>query len=129
MICAYGSLRVRYKLQVHVEGGMTKSDLIETLSIRARLPKKQAELVVNLIFDSMMEALRADDRIEIRGFGSFKVKSYEPYTGRNPKTGEKVEVEAKKLPFFKVGKALKERVDEIAQQQHAQAQKLEQEES
>jgi len=107
---------------------MTKSDLIETLSIRARLPKNQAELVVNLIFDSMMEALRADDRIEIRGFGSFKVKSYKPYTGRNPKTGEKVEVEAKKLPFFKVGKALKERVDEVARQmdEQAQAEKLEQ---
>ncbi|MEZ4818503.1 MAG: HU family DNA-binding protein [Bdellovibrionota bacterium] len=98
---------------------MTKSDLIEKLSIKAKLPKKQAEMIVHLIFDSMIEAMRADDRIEIRGFGSFKVKEYKPYTGRNPKTGDQVQGRAKKLPFFKVGKALKERVDEIAQEKFA----------
>ena len=91
---------------------MTKSDLIETLSQKANLPKKQAEMIVDLVFGSMIQALKDGDRIEIRGFGSFKVKSYKPYQGRNPKTGEKVSVEAKKLPFFKVGKELKELVDE-----------------
>jgi integration host factor subunit beta len=91
---------------------MTKSDLIEKLSLEAKLPKKQAEMVVTLIFDSMVEAMKAGDRIEIRGFGSFKVKHYKSYLGRNPKTGDQVEVKPKKLPFFKVGKSLKERVDE-----------------
>ncbi|MCB0308858.1 MAG: integration host factor subunit beta [Bdellovibrionales bacterium] len=90
---------------------MTKSDLIETLSQKANLPKKQAEMIVDLVFNSMTQALKDGDRIEIRGFGSFKVKSYKPYQGRNPKTGEKVDVKAKKLPFFKVGKELKELVD------------------
>lgn len=90
---------------------MTKSDLIETLSQKANLPKKQAEMLVDMVFNAMTQALKDGDRIEIRGFGSFKVKSYKPYQGRNPKTGEKVSVEAKKLPFFKVGKELKELVD------------------
>ena len=90
---------------------MTKSDLIEKLSEQGRLSKKQAEMVVALVFDSMMSAMKSGDRIEIRGFGSFKVKHYKPYVGRNPKTGEKVEVNPKKLPFFKVGKELKELVD------------------
>lgn len=90
---------------------MTKSDLIETLSQKTNLPKKQAEMIVDLVFNSMIQALKDGDRIEIRGFGSFKVKSYKPYQGRNPKTGEKVAVSAKKLPFFKVGKELKELVD------------------
>jgi len=90
---------------------MTKSDLIETLSQKTNLPKKQAEMIVDLVFNSMIQALKDGDRIEIRGFGSFKVKSYKPYQGRNPKTGEKVSVQAKKLPFFKVGKELKELVD------------------
>lgn len=91
---------------------MTKSDLIEKLSEQGKLSKKQAETIVAHVFDAMMEAMKAGDRIEIRGFGSFKVKSYKPYTGRNPKTGEKVQVRSKKLPFFKVGKELKEMVDE-----------------
>ncbi len=91
---------------------MTKSDLIEALSERGKLSKKQAEAIVALVFDSMTSAMKSGERIEIRGFGSFKVKHYKPYVGRNPKTGEKVEVRSKKLPFFKVGKELKERVDE-----------------
>jgi integration host factor subunit beta len=90
---------------------MTKSDLIEKLSEQGKLSKKQAETIVAHVFDSMTAAMKAGDRIEIRGFGSFKVKHYKPYVGRNPKTGEKVEVKAKKLPFFKVGKELKEMVD------------------
>src|SRR6267142_7115538 len=91
---------------------MTKSDLIEKLAEQGKLSKKQAELIVAHVFDSMTAAMRAGDRIEIRGFGSFKVKHYKPYVGRNPKTGDKVEVKPKKLPFFKVGKELKELVDE-----------------
>ena len=94
---------------------MTKSDLIEKLAEQGKLSKKQAEMIVALVFDSMTEAMKMGERIEIRGFGSFKVKHYKPYVGRNPKTGEKVEVRSKKLPFFKVGKELKEMVDREAE--------------
>jgi integration host factor subunit beta len=92
---------------------MTKSDLIETLAEQGKLSKKQAETIVAHVFDSMTAAMRAGERIEIRGFGSFKVKHYKPYTGRNPKTGDKVVVKEKKLPFFKVGKELREMVDQV----------------
>jgi integration host factor subunit beta len=90
---------------------MTKHQLIEALAKAEGLTIKNAELVVNIIFEDMSTALAKDDRIEIRGFGSFKVKNYEGYQGRNPKTGKIIEVQEKKLPFFKVGKGLKERVD------------------
>ncbi len=90
---------------------MNKSDLIESLAERRKMTQKEADLVVNLVLDGMTEALRRGERIEIRGFGSLIVKTYEPYVGRNPKTGEQVQVPAKRLPFFKVGKELKERVD------------------
>ena len=89
---------------------MNKSELIESLAIKKILPLKKAEEVVNAVFSSMTDALLSGDRIEIRGSGSFIVKEYETYTGRNPKTGETVQVKAKKLPFFKVGKDLKEKV-------------------
>lgn len=89
---------------------MIKSELIETLSTQAETSAKRAEQVITEIFDSMSEALIGGDRIEIRGFGSFVVKEYDAYTGRNPKTGETINVQPKKLPFFKVGKELKERV-------------------
>jgi integration host factor subunit beta len=100
---------------------MNKSELIEELSERAqpKLTKKRAEAVVNLIFQEMSEALTKEERIEIRGFGSFQVKSYAAYTGRNPRTGEEIEVSAKKLPFFKVGKELKAMVDEKANHTNA----------
>ena len=92
---------------------MTKRELIERLAERVKeLSQKDAELIVNTIFDSMTEALAAGDRIEIRGFGSFQVKRRRPREGRNPRTGEKVSVEEKRVPFFKVGKELKERVDQ-----------------
>jgi integration host factor subunit beta len=92
--------------------GMTKSDLIERVADRVpHISKKDTELVVNTIFDSMTEALRGSDRIEIRGFGSFQVKIREAREGRNPKTGEEVKIPAKRTPFFKVGKELKERID------------------
>lgn len=91
---------------------MTKSELIEALAQRANgITSKVAEVVVNTVFQSMKDALVKGDRIEIRGFGSIKVKSYASYTGRNPKTGQSIKVPAKKLPFFKVGKKLRERVD------------------
>ncbi len=90
---------------------MNKSELVEALAQKKDLSHKKAEEIVNLIFDSMKQALVDNDRIEIRGFGSFTVKDYKAYKGRNPKTGEIITVKPKKLPFFKVGKDLKERVD------------------
>lgn len=90
---------------------MNKIDLIETLKEEANLTKVEAKKVVDLFFDEMVKALVNGDRVEIRGLCSFYVKKYEGYTGRNPKTGEPTQVESKKLPFFKVGKELKERVD------------------
>ena len=90
---------------------MNKSELVETLSIKNNLTYKKSEQIVNLIFDTMSQALIDSDRIEIRGFGSFMVKDYKAYMGRNPKTGEIIQVNEKKLPFFKVGKELRERVD------------------
>lgn len=98
---------------------MNKSDLIEKLVEKAALPRKRAEYVVNLIFDAMTDALANDERIEIRGFGSFVSKHYRARTGRNPRTGERIPVPAKRLPFFKVGKELRERVDASATPPHA----------
>ncbi len=90
---------------------MTKADLINRLSEKAGITRVKAETVVNTIFDSMIEALMKDDRIEIRGFGSFVNRQYGAYQGRNPRTGEIINVGEKKLPFFKVGKELKEEVN------------------
>lgn len=90
---------------------MNKSELIETLAAEKGLTYKKAEEIVSIVFDSMADAMIRNERIEIRGFGSFVVKDYKAYTGRNPKTGDPIEVKPKKLPFFKVGKELKERVD------------------
>lgn len=89
---------------------MNKSELIEILSFKRGISLKKSEDVVNTIFDSMASAMMSGDRIEIRGFGSFVINEYKSYTGRNPKTGESISVKPKKLPFFKVGKELKERV-------------------
>ena len=91
---------------------MTKSGLIEKVAERTpHISKKDTEVVVNPIFDAMTDALRRGERIEIRGFGSFQVKVREARDGRNPKTGEMVNIPAKRTPFFKVGKELKEMVD------------------
>ncbi|MCB0336334.1 MAG: integration host factor subunit beta [Bdellovibrionales bacterium] len=92
---------------------MNKSELIEKLAERSGLNVMQAEEIVNLIYRKMRDTLIGGGRIEIRGFGSFVVKEYQAYQGRNPKTGEKIAVPPKKLPFFKVGKELKERIDSI----------------
>ena len=97
------------------EGSVTKSDLIETVAQKLHLPKGKAELIVNCVFDSMEESLKKGERIEIRGFGSFEIRHYKAYEGRNPRTGDPVGVQPKRLPFFKVGKELKERVNEAAQ--------------
>lgn len=90
---------------------MTKADLIDLVAERAKLPRGRAELLVGQVFDCMVEALRRGDGIEIRGFGSFSIREYREYQGRNPRTGEAVHVKPKRLAFFKVGKELRERVN------------------
>ena len=91
---------------------MNKSDLIATLAEKKNLPTKEAASIVNTILETMTDVLAQGKGIEIRGFGSFSVKEYEAYEGRVPKTGEKIQVKPKKLPVFKVGKDLRERVNE-----------------
>jgi integration host factor subunit beta len=93
---------------------MTKSDLIDLLCEAEKMPKGRAELLINAIFDCMEASLRRGERIEIRGFGSFEIRNYRSYEGRNPRTGSAVSVKPKRLPFFKVGKELKERVNAAA---------------
>ncbi|QDG51856.1 integration host factor subunit beta [Persicimonas caeni] len=90
---------------------MTKSELIEVVAERIDIPKNRAYDVVNAIFDAMKDALLQEDRIELRGFGSFSIREYDARVGRNPRTGEEVFVDAKKSVHFKVGKELRERVD------------------
>jgi len=90
---------------------MNKLDLIEELKKEGDLTTNEAKRVVGLFFDEISNALAKGDRVEIRGFCSFYVKHYKAYTGRNPKTGEQTRVKSKKLPFFKVGRELKKRVD------------------
>ena len=89
---------------------MTKSDLINALYSEYDITKQEAATIVNVFFDEMSNALANEERVEIRGLCSFYVKKYREYTGRNPKTGENIEVKRKRLPFFKCGKELKERV-------------------
>src|SRR3954453_8218158 len=98
-------------LSLRKETAMTKADLINIIAEKAHLQHKQSEIVVNMVFDMMAAALKKNDRIEIRGFGSFVNRSYGSYQGRNPKTGQVVQVPPKHVPFFKVGKELKEMVD------------------
>ena len=90
---------------------MNRSDMISLLKDTAELTRKDAERVTEVFFNEIEESLSRGERVEIRGFGSFTVNNYRPYIGRNPKTGTQIEVPAKKLPFFKVGKELKDRVD------------------
>ena len=92
---------------------MNKSELIELVSERAQISKANAQIIVTTIFDSMVEAMRRGERIEIRNFGNFTMRDYKPYTGRNPKSGEPVQVPAKKMPFFKVGEGLKNLINEL----------------
>ncbi len=90
---------------------MNRAELIKTLQNETELTKSETKGIVNLFFDEMANAFANGDRVEIRGLCSFYVKQYKPYTGRNPKTGEKIKIKSKKLPFFKCGKELKERVN------------------
>ena len=90
---------------------MTKSELIEAVSRRIDVPKKRAEDVVNAVFDAMKDALLEDERIEVRGFGSFSIREYKAKKGRNPRTGEQVFVDEKKSVHFKAGKELRDIVD------------------
>ncbi|HIJ57319.1 MAG TPA: integration host factor subunit beta [Deltaproteobacteria bacterium] len=90
---------------------MTKSDLISALRKEHDITRPEANFIVNLFFDEMSNALANGDRVEIRGLCSIYVKKYKAYTGLNPKTGERLKVKRKKLPFFKPGKELKDRVD------------------
>ena len=90
---------------------MTKADLIDLIAERAKLPHGRAELLICQMFDSMVDALCRGEGIEIRGFGSFSIREYKEYQGRNPRTGDAVHVRPKRLAFFKVGKELRERVN------------------
>jgi integration host factor subunit beta len=95
----------------HPGAAMNKSELIEALAQKQNLTPTDASRIVNTILESMTEALGKGDNIELRGFGSFSVREYDSYVGRNPKTGKEITVKAKKLPFFKVGKELRKAVD------------------
>lgn len=90
---------------------MNKAELATEVAKKTKLSQKVAKVVVDSIFEEMVKALKKGDRVEIRGFGSFVIRNYGTYQGRNPKTGVTVTVQPKKLPYFKVGKELKERVD------------------
>ena len=90
---------------------MNKSQLVKALAEKSGLSVKDSKEAVNAFVEAFVDAILEDERIEIRGFGSFINKKYDTYVGRNPKTGEKIHVPEKKLPFFKVGKELKQRVD------------------
>jgi len=92
---------------------MNKSDLVEVLAKRTGITLKKAQDVVDQVFSAMSDTLVQGERIEIRGFGSFAVKDYKSYVGRNPKTKESISVPPKRLPYFKVGKELKKRVDSL----------------
>jgi len=89
---------------------MTKSELMEIVAAKLHLPRSRAELIVNAIFDEMEASLKRGHRIELRGFGTFEVRHYDGYEGRNPRSGAPVDVKPKRLAFFKVGRELKERV-------------------
>jgi len=93
---------------------VTKSELIEKVAEEAKLTKARAEVVVSTIFDAMIEAMKRDEGIEIRGFGTFTVRHYKPYEGRNPRTGDPVKVAPKRLPYFKIGKELRERINGLS---------------
>ena len=102
-------------------GVMTKAELVDEVARVVQLTKKQAETIVNIVFDSIVDSLRAGQKIELRGFGSFRLRSRKSRTGRNPKTGEKVEVPSKKIPYFKPGKELKELINKALAESDAAA--------
>ena len=91
---------------------MTKADLVEEVIRVAVLSKKDAESIVNTVFGQIMEALKSDDKIELRGFGSFRVRRRRSRLGRNPKTGDRVDVPSKRIPYFKPGKELRDLIND-----------------
>lgn len=91
---------------------MTKAELVEKVAEEINLTKKQTEVIVNILFNSITEALSKGDKVELRGFGSFRIRKRNPREGRNPKTGDTVHIPAKQVPFFKAGKELREMVDD-----------------
>jgi len=93
---------------------MTKAELVEEVARVSELTKKHSEIIVNTVFDSIVDALRKDEKIELRGFGSFRIRQRRSRQGRNPKTGDKVDVPAKRIPYFKPGKELKELINTAA---------------
>jgi integration host factor subunit beta len=103
--------RFHIRTEIEENEAMNKAELVEALRKKAGLTRVKAEEVVELFFNQMSDALARGDKVEIRGLCSFHVKEYRAYAGRNPKTGEKIQVAPKKLPFFKCGKELKEMVD------------------
>jgi integration host factor subunit beta len=94
------------------DAGMTKADLVEEVVKVANVNKKQAEVIVNTVFSSIIVALQSEDKIELRGFGSFRVRRRRSRQGRNPKTGDKVAVPEKRIPYFKPGKELKDLIND-----------------
>jgi integration host factor subunit beta len=98
-------------------GVMTKAELVDEVAQAVQLTKKQAETIVNIVFDSIVGSLRSGEKIELRGFGSFRLRSRKSRTGRNPKTGEKVDVPSKRIPYFKPGKELKELINQTEGEQ------------
>jgi integration host factor subunit beta len=92
---------------------MTKAELVDQVADKVDLTKKQTEVIVNILFNSITEALSQGDKVELRGFGSFRIRSRNPREGRNPKTGDAVHIPAKRVPFFKAGKELREMVDKV----------------
>ena len=90
---------------------MTKAELVEEVARSTELTKKHAEIIVNTVFESIVESLKAGEKIELRGFGSFRIRRRGSRVGRNPKTGDKVDVPPKKVPYFKPGKELKELIN------------------
>jgi len=102
--CAMDASRRRSKC-------MTKAELVEKVADKIQLTKKQTEAVVNILLNCITEALSEGDKVELRGFGSFRIRNRNPREGRNPKTGDTVQIPAKRVPFFKAGKELREMVD------------------
>jgi integration host factor subunit beta len=91
---------------------MTKAELVEEVARSTELTKKHAEIIVNTVFESIVDSLKSGEKIELRGFGSFRIRQRDARIGRNPKTGEKVDVPAKSIPYFKPGKDLREMLNE-----------------
>src|ERR1051325_4057220 len=107
----FGVIHAILRVRATRRDSMTKADLIEEVSRVVEMTRKESEVIVEAIFDSIIRSLRTGDKIEIRGFGSFRTRQRQPRIGRNPKTGARVEVPAKKIPYFKPSKELKDVVN------------------